>query len=487
MARLDGGTAGGGDRCLALRRDARRARGRRPARRTDARCGCSTSRAFWAREVLPGRDGTRRAAGARRSSTRPARSSSRAGSPISSRWPGPTPSGSRCRASPSAAASPATAASSCPELTASATRAWRRRRSAACSEGDPEAGVLLHLPHLRDRAVARGGPALSSSAPAPRARGRRACLSASSTPSPSLPLVPTYLVLMALSALENVFPPVPADTAVALGAFLARRGEVSVVPLAVLCWLANLASAAAMYAFARRHGRGFFREGWGRKLMPPEVLAALEEAYERWGTAGIFLSRFLPGVRAAVPPFAGVAGLRAGEGPRARRAGLRDLVRASWPSLGLPGRGELGGGEVPRRRHQPRARDRGAGRWPGSPSRWLWRRSRRGASRGRGHAPAWRSPPRRGGSGLRLERSHRRADPLLRSRREPAVEEARHALGLVRHHLGEHSLPQPGLRRGEGERVFVRVLLETGEARRLEALGLGAPRRRGPPPPPPRP
>jgi membrane protein DedA with SNARE-associated domain len=43
--------------------------------------------------------------------------------------------------------------------------------------------------------------------------------------------------------------------------------------------------------------------------MPPEVLAALEEAYARWGTAGIFVSRFLPGLRAAVPPFAGIAGL----------------------------------------------------------------------------------------------------------------------------------------------------------------------------------
>jgi membrane protein DedA with SNARE-associated domain len=125
----------------------------------------------------------------------------------------------------------------------------------------------------------------------------------------SLPLVPTYLLLMALSALENVFPPVPADTAVALGAFLARRGEISVVPLVILCWAANLASAAGTYALGRRHGRGFFRDGWGRKLMPPETLAALEEAYARWGTAGIFLSRFLPGLRAAVPPFAGVAGL----------------------------------------------------------------------------------------------------------------------------------------------------------------------------------
>jgi membrane protein DedA with SNARE-associated domain len=45
--------------------------------------------------------------------------------------------------------------------------------------------------------------------------------------------------------------------------------------------------------------------------MSPEMLAALEEAYARWGSAGIFASRFLPGLRAAVPPFAGVAGLSA--------------------------------------------------------------------------------------------------------------------------------------------------------------------------------
>jgi membrane protein DedA with SNARE-associated domain len=124
-----------------------------------------------------------------------------------------------------------------------------------------------------------------------------------------LPAAPTYLVLMALSAVENVFPPVPADVAVALGAFLARRGEVSVVLLGVLCWLSNVASAAWMYSYARSHGAVFFRDGWGRKVMPPEVLSALQHAYDRWGVAGIFVSRFLPGVRAGVTPFAGVVGL----------------------------------------------------------------------------------------------------------------------------------------------------------------------------------
>ena len=143
-----------------------------------------------------------------------------------------------------------------------------------------------------------------------------------------LPAPATYLVLMVLSALENVFPPVPADVAVALGAFLARRGEVSVVPLALLCWLANTTSAAGMFVFARSHGAPFFRVGWGRRLMPPEVMAALQEAYDRWGVLGIFVSRFLPGVRAAVTPFAGVVGM-----PAARALVPAALASAIWYAL----------------------------------------------------------------------------------------------------------------------------------------------------------
>ena len=79
--------------------------------------------------------------------------------------------------------------------------------------------------------------------------------------------------------------------------------------LGLLCWVANTASSAAMYFYARTHGRRFFKTGWRSKLMPPEAIAALEKAYARHGVYGIFFSRFLPGVRAAVTPFAGLAGM----------------------------------------------------------------------------------------------------------------------------------------------------------------------------------
>ena len=129
----------------------------------------------------------------------------------------------------------------------------------------------------------------------------------SGLPSPAL-----YATLIALSAVENVFPPVPADVVVVLGAFLSHRGLTSAPLVGVLCWLANTASSAAVYFYARAHGRRFFEEGWGRRLMRPRVLRALEEAYARHGVYGIFLSRFLPGLRAGVTPFAGVVGISPG-------------------------------------------------------------------------------------------------------------------------------------------------------------------------------
>jgi membrane protein DedA with SNARE-associated domain len=124
-----------------------------------------------------------------------------------------------------------------------------------------------------------------------------------------LPSVLTYTVLVVLSALENVFPPVPADVAVVLGAFLARRGGHSPVLVGLLCWAANTTSSAALYFYARAQGRAWLQTGWAARLLPPDTVRALEAAYARHGMLGIFLSRFLPGVRAAVTPFAGVVGM----------------------------------------------------------------------------------------------------------------------------------------------------------------------------------
>jgi len=192
-----------------------------------------------------------------------------------------------------------------------------------------------------------------------------------------LPGAAVYAVLVVLSAVENVFPPVPADVAVVLGAFLSRQGLVSAPLLGVLCWMANTASSAGMYFYARAHGRRWLASGWRSRLVPPRSLAALEDAYARHGVYGIFLSRFLPGIRAAVTPVAGVAGLSP-----ARALVPSAGASAIWYAF-LVAAGSLVGQSWPRARALLEQADRvlavvAVAVVAGAVSVWVWRRSRRG-------------------------------------------------------------------------------------------------------------
>jgi membrane protein DedA with SNARE-associated domain/uncharacterized tellurite resistance protein B-like protein len=122
----------------------------------------------------------------------------------------------------------------------------------------------------------------------------------------ALPPVAIYAVLGLLAAVENVIPPVPADAAVLLGAFLSHRGVTSPVVVFAVVWVCNVAGALGVYLLARRYGRRLFATPRGRRLLAPEAIAVIEREYLRFGLLGIFLARLLPGIRAVVPPFAGM-------------------------------------------------------------------------------------------------------------------------------------------------------------------------------------
>jgi membrane protein DedA with SNARE-associated domain len=130
----------------------------------------------------------------------------------------------------------------------------------------------------------------------------------------SLPANVLYGAIAALAGLENVIPPAPADTAVALGAFLAGRGILDPWAVFGVTWSANVAAGASVYLLARRYGRPAFRGRLGRRLLSERTIEHIEREYERHGTYGIFVSRLLPVWRGVVMPFAGLAGISA---PRA--------------------------------------------------------------------------------------------------------------------------------------------------------------------------
>lgn len=124
----------------------------------------------------------------------------------------------------------------------------------------------------------------------------------------SLPPALVYLVLGLGAAVENVVPAVPADTFVLLGGFMAAlREALDARWIFFATWFLNVASAMTMYGLGHKYGRGFFATGWGRHLLNPRQMERMRLFYRRWGTLAIFLTRFLPGLRAVVPIFAGVS------------------------------------------------------------------------------------------------------------------------------------------------------------------------------------
>jgi len=100
---------------------------------------------------------------------------------------------------------------------------------------------------------------------------------------------------------------VPADTVVALGAFLAGHDILDPWTVFAVTWVGNVMSAALVYVVGRHYGRAFFTGRIGRRLLSEATLAHIEAAYARHGSYGIFFSRLLPVWRGVVPPFAGVA------------------------------------------------------------------------------------------------------------------------------------------------------------------------------------
>jgi membrane-associated protein len=100
---------------------------------------------------------------------------------------------------------------------------------------------------------------------------------------------------------------VPADVAVALGAFLSGRGVMDAWLVFGLTWAANVGSGAAVYFLGRRHGRAVFRGMLGQRLFSDATVAHIQAQYERHGAWGIYFSRLLPVWRGVVMPFAGIA------------------------------------------------------------------------------------------------------------------------------------------------------------------------------------
>ncbi len=120
----------------------------------------------------------------------------------------------------------------------------------------------------------------------------------------SIPLWELYAMLGLMAFIEGIFPPVPADVVVALGSFLAARRGANLFVTSSSIVVGSVAGAMVVYAVARRYGAAWLHAKL-KKAGIDNLEQRLEVMYSRYGLTALFVSRFLPGLRAVTPPMAG--------------------------------------------------------------------------------------------------------------------------------------------------------------------------------------
>jgi membrane protein DedA with SNARE-associated domain len=120
-----------------------------------------------------------------------------------------------------------------------------------------------------------------------------------------------YAAIFAAVVLGNVGLPIPEEAILTLSGYLAWRGDLKLW----LVLIVGIVSASAGDNVGYWLGRGFGRAAVGRYgsrvWLPPARLDAAHRYVQKYGAFAVFIARFLPGLRFAAGPVAGVSGMRA--------------------------------------------------------------------------------------------------------------------------------------------------------------------------------
>jgi undecaprenyl-diphosphatase len=118
----------------------------------------------------------------------------------------------------------------------------------------------------------------------------------------------TYLLVPVLAFLETgafIGLLAPGETAMILGGVVAGQGQISVITLIALVWIAAILGDGFSFWLGRRLGREFLVRHGPRFRITPEVIERVEGFFEQHGGKAILLGRFVGIVRAVAPFMAG--------------------------------------------------------------------------------------------------------------------------------------------------------------------------------------
>jgi undecaprenyl-diphosphatase len=122
----------------------------------------------------------------------------------------------------------------------------------------------------------------------------------------------TYLLVGVLCFLESgafVGLLIPGETAIVVGGFVAGQGEIDVILLIAIAWVAAVAGDLVSFALGRHLGREFLVKHGPRVQITEQRIEHVEHFYGRHGGKAVFLGRWVGLVRAVSPFLAGSSGM----------------------------------------------------------------------------------------------------------------------------------------------------------------------------------
>lgn len=140
-----------------------------------------------------------------------------------------------------------------------------------------------------------------------------------------------YALMTALAFVEGAAPPIPGDVTIAFLAFLSARAGGLWLATTIAITTGSVGGNSLTWWLGRRYGADWLTHQLGRIGLAKKELEAdraehrIEDAYRRYGWVALFISRFIPGVRAMTPIAAGAMRV-----PLAETLGILYLSSLIW-------------------------------------------------------------------------------------------------------------------------------------------------------------
>lgn len=118
-----------------------------------------------------------------------------------------------------------------------------------------------------------------------------------------------YVILFISAIIENIFPPIPGDTVILVGAYLVGRGLLSFWGVYISTTLGSVVGFMGIYGLAYWVERKIIEKYQPRWITRTHI-DQVENWFRKYGYGVILLNRFLSGVRSVISLVAGLSKMK---------------------------------------------------------------------------------------------------------------------------------------------------------------------------------